>query len=219
MLISKLRLTDFRNFKKKELSFSPEITLIIGPNASGKTNILESLFFLATGKSFKAKIEEEMINYDKDLARVKGRIKTDGATVDLEGILTRGMIDIGVQHPEKIARKRLLVNRISKRLIDFAGNFKVTVFGPWDLDLVTESPSLRRKFLDTVLSQVDREYRRASLSYEKGLRQRNKLLFRIREEGISRSQLLFWDKLLVKNGDYISLKERNLLILPMLLNG
>lgn len=208
MQIQKLRLTDFRNFKKKELDFSPETTLIIGPNASGKTNILESLHFLATGKSFKAKIEEEMVNYDKDLARVKGRIKTDGTTMDLEGILTRGTIDIGVARPEKIARKRLLVNGVSKRLIDFAGNFKVTVFGPWDLDLVTESPSLRRKFLDTVLSQVDREYRRASLSYEKGLRQRNRLLFRIREEGLSRSQLLFWDKLLIKNGDYISLKRQ-----------
>lgn len=208
MLISKLRLTDFRNFKKKELDFSPETTLIIGPNASGKTNILESLFFLATGKSFKAKIEEEMVNYDKDLARVKGRIKTDGTRMDLEGILTRGMVDIGAARPEKIARKRLLVNGVAKRLIDFAGNFKVTVFGPWDLDLVTESPSLRRRFLDTVLSQVDREYRRASLSYEKGLRQRNRLLFRIREEGISRGQLLFWDKLLIKNGDYISAKRQ-----------
>jgi DNA replication and repair protein RecF len=58
-----------------------------------------------------------------------------------------------------------------------------------------------------VLSQVDREYRRASLSYDKGLRQRNKLLFRIREEGLSRSQLLFWNKLLIKNGDYISQKR------------
>ena len=97
-----------------------------------------------------------------------------------------------------------MLNGVAKRLVDFAGNFRVALFGPWDLDLVTESPSLRRKFLDTVLSQVDREYRRASLSYEKGLRQRNKLLLRIREEGLSRSQLLFWDRLLVKNGDYIA---------------
>jgi DNA replication and repair protein RecF len=60
-----------------------------------------------------------------------------------------------------------------------------------------------------VLSQVDKEYRRASLSYDKGLRQRNRLLFRIREEGLSRSQLLFWDRLLIKNGDYISRQRAN----------
>ncbi|KKU03653.1 MAG: replication and repair protein RecF protein [Candidatus Woesebacteria bacterium GW2011_GWC2_47_16] len=210
-MIIKIRLTAFRNFKSKLLEFSPEVTVIIGPNASGKTNILESLHVLATGKSFKARLEEEMVNYSKDIARVKGRVKKDGETVDLEAVLTRGLVDVGASRPEKIARKKLFVNGVSKRLIDFAGNFKVTIFGPWDLDLVTESPSLRRRFLDSVLSQVDREYRRASLSYEKGLRQRNKLLLRIREEGTPRSQLLFWDKLLIKNGDYLSKKREELI--------
>ena len=130
----------------------------------------------------------------------------DGGVV-LEGVLTRGEIDVGTDRSEKVARKRLLINGVGKRLIDFAGNFKVVLFGPWDLELVTESPSIRRKFLDTVLSQVDREYRRAILSYEKGLRQRNRLLWQIREDPSitsGRMRLLFWDKLLVKNGDYIS---------------
>jgi len=203
-MISKLRLNNFRNFKTKLLDFSPKITVIIGPNASGKTNILEALFVLSSGKSFRAHTEEEMINYGKDLARIKGRIANDAETNDLEVILTRGFIDIGKTTPEKVARKRLIVGGVPKRLIDFAGNFRLALFGPWDLDLVTESPSLRRRFLDTVLSQVDREYRRASLSYEKGLRQRNRLLLRIRDEGLSRGQLMFWDRLLVKNGDYIA---------------
>ena len=145
-----------------------------------------------------------MINYEKDLARIKGLLSNE--TV-LESVITRGLIDIGAELPEKVARKKLMLNGVSKRLIDFTGNFKVVLFGPWDMDLVTESPSLRRKFLDTVLSQVDREYRRSILSYEKGVRQRNRLLFRIREEGISRSQLLFWNQLLIKNGDYISQKR------------
>lgn len=206
MQIRKLRLTDFRNFKSKFLEFSPGITVIIGPNASGKTNILEGLFALATGKSFRARIEEEMINYNADLARIKGRIHADGEKKDLEAIITRGQIEVE-SRVEKTPRKRLLINRLPRRLIDFAGNFRVVLFGPWDLDLVTQSPSLRRNFLDTVLSQVDREYRRASLSYEKGLRQRNRLLLRIREEGLSRTQLLFWDRLLIKNGDYISAKR------------
>jgi DNA replication and repair protein RecF len=180
--------------------------VIVGHNAIGKTNVLESLFMLSTGKSFKAKVEEEVINYDKDIARIKG-LALNGERIELEMTLTRGLIDIGAERAEKVARKKLLVNGVSKRLVDFAGNFKTTLFGPWDLDLVTESPSIRRRFLDTVLSQVDREYRRSVLSYEKGLRQRNRLLWRVREEGIPRSQLLFWNQLLIKNGDYISQKR------------
>lgn len=191
-MIQKVHLSDFRNFKNETLDFSKDITVIVGPNASGKTNILESLFLLSTGKSFKAKLEVEMINYGKALARVK----SDG----LEALITKG--------ENGWPRKRLLVNGVPKRMIDFAGNFKTVLFGPWDMDLVTESPSIRRKFLDNVLSQTDREYRRAILSYEKGLRQRNKLLFRIREEDVPRSQLLFWDQLLIKNGDYITKKRK-----------
>jgi len=207
MQIKKLKLTNFRNQKHKLLEFSPNITVILGPNAIGKTNILEAMYFLSLGKSFRAKVEEEMVNYSSDISRIKGRISTNLETDDLEIVLTRGTIDIGAQRPEKVQRKKLLVNGIAKRLVDFAGKFKIVIFGPEDLELVTESPTLRRKFLDSVLSQVDREYRRALLSYEKGLRQRNRLLLRIREEGLSRSQLLFWDRLLIKNGDYISSKR------------
>lgn len=194
-MIEKIRLTDFRNFKSKLLEFSNGITVIVGPNAVGKTNILESLFLLSTGKSFKAKTESEMLGYEAEIARVKGKT----ADKFLEIVLTRG--DNGWP------RKRMLLGGVPKRLVDFAGNFKVVLFGPQDLDLVTESPSLRRKFLDMVLSQADREYRRSILSYEKGLRQRNRLLFRIREEGLTRNQLLFWNQLLIKNGDYISTKR------------
>jgi len=203
-MIQKLRLKNFRNIEGKLFEFSDKTTVIIGPNASGKTNILESLYLLSTGKSFRARVEEEMVNYDSEVARGKGRLKAEGGVTDLEAVLTRGLLDIGKSSPEKVARKKLFVNGIAKRLIDFAGNFKVALFGPWDLDLVTESPSLRRRFLDTVLSQIDREYRRAVLSYERGLRQRNKLLFRIREESLPRGQLLFWDKLLIRNGDYLT---------------
>ncbi len=208
MIISEIQLSNFRNLKDKSFSFSPKTTVIIGPNASGKTNIMEAVFLLATGKSFRARIEEEMINYKEEVGRVRGLFKDGQAKksskVKLEVVLTRGEIGIGTARPEKVAKKRLLVNGAGKRLVDFAGNFKLVLFGPWDLHLVTESPSTRRKFLDTVLSQIDREYRRASLSYEKGLRQRNRLLYRIREEGLSYSQLLFWNRLLIKNGDYIS---------------
>lgn len=196
-MIKVLKLTDFRNFKTKTLEFSDKITTIVGPNASGKTNILESLYLLSTAKSFKAKLEAETIQYEESITAITGITDTG----KLEVKITKG--DNGWP------KKRLLLNGVPKRTIDFAGNFRTVLFGPWDMDLVTESPSIRRKFLDSVLSQVDREYRRSILSYEKGLRQRNRLLLRIREEGVPRSQLLFWNQLLIKNGNYISQKRED----------
>lgn len=166
--------------------------MIIAPNASGKTNILEAIYLTSTGKSFKAFKENEMIKEGEDLARIDSKT----TNVDLEVLISK--IEF---------RKRLRVNGVNKRLVDFSGNFKAVLFGPWDLDLVTHQPSLRRNFLDMVLSQVDREYRRCLLSYEKGVRNRNKLLFRIREEGVSPSQLLFWNQLLIKNGDFLTKKR------------
>lgn len=213
MHLPKLQLSNFRNFKDKLFEFSPKTTIVIGPNASGKTNMLESIYLLSTGKSMRASVIEEMVNYDEEIARVKGVIvekeEKKPSGTNLEAVLTRGEITVGdsPEKTEKVAKKRLLVNGQGKRMIDFAGVFRAVLFGPWDMELVTESPSVRRKFLDEVLSQVDREYRRASRSYKKGLRQRNKLLYKIREEGLSRSQLAFWNKLLIKNGDYISQKR------------
>ena len=202
-MIKRLHITNFRNFGKRSFEFDKGINVISAPNASGKTNILEAVFFLATGKSFKARIESECIKYKENIARIKGD--------NLEIVLTNGFIDIGSSNLEKAAKKKLTVNGIPKRLIDFAGNIKVVLFAPQDLDLVTGSPTERRKFLDTVLSQTDREYRRAIGSYEKGVRQRNKLLYRVREEGLSRSHLLFWNQLLIKNGNYITASRQNLI--------
>lgn len=194
-MLKNLNLTNFRNFNKKSFEFNDGITIIVAPNATGKTNILESIFALSSGKSFKAKVEIDVIKYEERISRLSCLTDKD----KLEIILTTG--DNGWP------RKKFMVNGVARRLLDFSGIFKAVLFGPWDLDLVTESPSNRRKFMDSVLSLVDREYRRSISSYEKGLRQRNKLLLRIREEGVNRSHLLFWNQLLIKNGNYISSKR------------
>ena len=200
-MLEKLYLQNFRNFEKKLIELSPKTTIILGPNASGKTNILESIHLLSTGKSFKARLEEEMIFFDSQIGRVKGKL-VDETTLEI--VLTKGEITLEDGKNQKTNKKRLLVNNLGKRLIDFSTNLKTVLFGPWDLDLVTESPHIRRRFLDSVLTQTDREYYRSLISYEKALRRRNKLLIRIREEGYPRASLMFWDQLLIKNGNYIS---------------
>src|SRR3989337_3225099 len=102
MLIRKIHLTNFRSFKDKILEFSPKTTVIVGPNTSGKTNIIEAIFLLSSGKSFRARVEEEMVNYREEIARVKGSIVEDEdqpSNLRLEVILTRGEITIG-ESPE-----------------------------------------------------------------------------------------------------------------------
>ena len=126
MAIQKIHLQDFRNFHSKTLDFSTKTTVIVGPNAAGKTNILESLFLLSTGKSFKAKVEEEMINYDKEISHIGGVLSRNGPEAvppgsnsgapssglpvarhpNLKVVLTRGLIDIGNDHPERVPRKK-----------------------------------------------------------------------------------------------------------------
>lgn len=210
MIVKSLNFFDFRKFKKKEFTFAPSVNIIIGPNAIGKTNILESLFLLATGKSFRAEESAEMISFEKEVGRVKGiikqlnseAIKEKEEETELEILLTRGEV-MG----NKVPLKKYSINGVNKAMLDFVGNLRVVLFWPQDLELVTDSPALRRRYLDFVLMQTDREYRRNLHSYEKGLRQRNKVLEAIRDAGAHSHQLIFWDQLLIKSGEYITEKR------------
>ena len=202
MYLSSLSLQNFRNYKKENFSFSDNTTLLVGKNGVGKTNILEAIFLLATGKSFRATREQQMILYGQELGRVIGIKKDD----KLEILLTTGEVQ-----GERAPRKRYLINGAGKRKMDFVGRLMSVLFRPEDIELVLGSPSIRRNYLDSVLEQVDREYRRSNLSYQKGLRQRNKLLEKIREGEAERKQLLFWNKLLIKNGEIVTEKRRELI--------
>ncbi len=198
MILTSLSLQNFRSYPKRRFQFSPHTTLILGPNGAGKTNILEAIMVMATGKSFRADRDREMIRWEEELARIASVV----GDTKLETVVTAGIV-AGDEAP----LKKYLVNGVSRRLIDFLGNLRAVLFWPEHLELVTDSPSLRRRYLDSVLVQVDREYRRNLLSYERGLRQRNALLERIKEGFSNRGQLLFWDQLLIKSGGYITDKR------------
>lgn len=153
---------------------------------------------LATGKSFRAGLDREVIRWGSEVARVSG--EAGGEKVEM--VLTPGIVS-----GQKSPLKKHLVNGVPRRVTDFVGNVRAVLFWPEDLEIVTDSPSIRRRYLDTVLVQADREYYRNLLSYERGIRQRNKLLDLINEGSASRSQLLFWDQLLIRAGGYITQKR------------
>jgi DNA replication and repair protein RecF len=201
LYLQKLSLSNFRSFLKKELTFSPQTTLITGANASGKTNILEAIYLLATGKSFHASREEEMIHTGSNLAKIEGKGKGSDK-IDLEVWLTGGQVQ-----GQNVARKIFKVNGVNRRWKDFVGNLRCVLFRPEDIDIIIGSPVLRRHFLNSVLEQVDWRYRACNVAYKKGLRQRNIILEKIREGFGERLQLSYWDQLLIKNGDYLNKKR------------
>src|SRR3989338_2322266 len=212
MLISSLTLTSFRRFSKVSYSFSPYTTIIVGANAIGKTTIVEAVYLLALGKSFRAFRDSESISFEKELARINGIVEQKiHQTTEIPGKTEQKKLEIIITIGEvakiKTPLKKFLVNGVSKRLVDFLGNLSVVLFWPQDLELVTDSPSLRRHYLNYVLSQTDREYRRTLASYDRGVRQRNRLLEAVRDGKAHRHQLLFWDQLLIRQGEYISKKR------------
>jgi len=206
MILKKISLKNFRNYTQQEFQLVEGLNLIVGPNTVGKTNLLEAIYLLASRKSFRARLEEEMIQEGEQVGRVEAQIITNDEKKTLSIVLTRGEIN-----GSQVAKKKYLVNGVGRRMVDFLENFRVVYFGPQDLEIIVDSPAIRREWLDLVLEQADKSYRRASLSYRKGLRQRNKLLEQIRDEGKPRSTLFFWDKLLVENGDLMTRKREELI--------
>ncbi|MBI2033318.1 MAG: DNA replication and repair protein RecF [Candidatus Levybacteria bacterium] len=196
MFLQSLSLQNFRNYKKSSFTFDPFVTIIVGPNTSGKSNLLEAITFLSKGKSKRAEKDLQAVTFGKELARVKGIV----GEKELEVILTQGTV-AGIPAP----LHKFLVNGVAKRRVDFAAFLPTILFSPADLDMIIGGPGLRRDFLDDVLEQVDREYRFALTSYIKALRQRNALLQQVLKTGIrNNKQFEYWDALLITHGTTIT---------------
>lgn len=234
MQLNKLSLTTFRNYLSKTIDFSSGITVLLGPNAAGKTNILEAIYLLATGMSFRAQKIEEMVHWEAEVSHVQGSVSgADGIpdrlaphsrqaveddTLDLKSVSSvsnerRDDVELqvtltrGMVQGRRVAKRRLLVNGVPRRQKDFVGNLKAVVFLPQDLELISGSPNKRRNYLDQVLMQVDSEYARALFAYDNALRRRNKLLDAIREGKAPHTSLAFWDMSLLKNGMLLTTKR------------
>jgi DNA replication and repair protein RecF len=203
MILQNIALQNFRSYTKSAFSFSPETTFIVGENTAGKSNIIEAIYFLSSGKSFRAEKELQLVRSGTEVGRVKGHVSGDDTLV-LEAVFAFLPSHSG----EPYFQKRYLVNEIPRRRLDFAGNLPSVLFTPEDLEIIIASPSIRRSFLDSVLEQVDREYRLALNAYTKAVRQRNALLEMARETGRrNEEQFSYWDELLITNGQIVTQKR------------
>lgn len=226
-MLTSLTLTNFRNHASQSLQFTKPVTVIVGPNAQGKTSIIEAINLLATGDSFRAERVEEMIRFDQELARVQGVVSevsrggetgtdpdpahrdttdSDSEPQTLEVMITRGEVQ-----GRKTQYRLFSVNQVRKRRKDFVGQLTAVVFRPEDMRLIEGSPSRRRSFMDTPLSVVYATYAEALHTYEQALLRRNKLLQQVRDGMQPRTVLTYWNLALIKHGELVQKYRRDFL--------
>ena len=210
MKIKRVVLSNFRNYKLSAYDFGAEATLIFGPNAIGKTSVIEAVHLLSTGDSFRSGKIDEMVSFDTEVSRVSCKLveasdeKEDSE--DLEILLNRGIVG------GKKTRKRLFtLNGAKKRKKDFVGKFYSVVFRPEDMRLIEGSKTRRRKFMDEALVILDWQYARSLKMYEEALVKRNKLLWQIKEKLVPKSTLNYWNQTVLKHGQYLQNKRQELL--------
>lgn len=220
MLITHLSLTNFRNFLNLELDLPPHMMVFQGGNAQGKTNLLESIYLLATARSLRARTDRELINWEATkehlpFARLWAEVQRPSGPVKVELGLqghresTEG---VGSEQPSLYVNKRIRVNGVARRAVDLVGQMQVVMFGSQDIDLVGGAPTLRRRYLDIALSQIDPRYLRSLQAYNRIILQRNHLLRLIRESRARANQLAFWDDELVNTGSYLIVQRQRAVV-------
>ena len=213
MWISKLNLTNFRNYSSLNLELPPHLVVIEGGNAQGKTNLLEAIYMLATTKSHRATNERELINYfvpenELFVTRIFAEVHKARDTLKVEMALKPG------GNGEASSRKRIRSNGIVKHAIDYVGQVNVVLFSAQDIDTIAGAPALRRRFFDLVNSQLDPHYLHSLQRYQRVLLQRNHLLRLLQERQTPSEQLEFWDRELVESGSYL-IDQRHCLVVEI----
>lgn len=187
MKILKIRAEMFRNYQRLELVPHPEMNIITGKNAQGKTNLLEAIYFNLNGYSFRATSDKDLIYWQQDFCNVVSLLENQHQ-----------------QWKQSVAinsngQKKFLINNVAKKRKDL-GHSGVVLFTPDDLALIKSSPQVRRKFIDQEIGPFQAGYSHYYHQYNKALTHRNHLLKSIRVGKESPSMLELWDQQLVENG-------------------
>jgi DNA replication and repair protein RecF len=201
MLLS-LSLTNYRSWKKFNFDFSLKRNLIIGKNTSGKSNILEAIYFLVIGKSLRGKSSKECIKIGSLFAKIEA---TTATGIRMQAIISE---DTVARYGFK---KVFKVNNVIKSRCDFLGNLLAVHFSPADIRFIIGSPSRRRDVVNNILSQCSLSYRRAQISYDKAVFQKNKVLAKLKAGKPDTGELDGWSALQEKFGTLLQ-KEREVFI-------
>lgn len=196
MQLRRIALSSFRNYDELDLGFTSGLNIFVGNNAQGKTNLLEAIYLLSLGRSFRTTDDVDLIGWNKQLARVRAEVERETGEARIDIMLRR-------DGPKQVRVAGEKLNRIA----DLIGTVNTVIFAPDDLQLVKGSPGMRRRFLDAEIAQISPLYRHHFLRYQRILRQRNNLLKSIRAREAPKSVLEPWDVQLVTEGVIVAVKR------------
>ena len=181
MQIKELKLKNFRNYRELTLQPHPGVNLFFGRNGSGKTNLLEAVHYCSLGRSHRTANDAGVIRNGEAFAM---------SSVSIRNML--GEREIAVRfHPEEAQKKSILMDRKKiQKFSELMGCLRCVIFSPEDLGLVRDGPSVRRRYLDMMISQIDRGYFIALQQYKAGMDQRNAVIRNLRMNGAGNKSLL-----------------------------
>ena len=201
MYLKTLSLINFKNHAEQQFELNDDINVFIGNNGAGKTNILDAVNYLSMCKSFLNPVDKQNIKFDEKFFLIQGQFIKDDKVNQISCGVTFGQ-------KKKIKRNK----KEYDKLADHIGEFPVVVISPYDSNLISEGSEVRRKFIDSIISQYDKKYLATLIKYNKVLQQRNALLKRFQELRIFEAESIeIWDAQLVLLGNFIFEKRKEFL--------
>lgn len=199
MILKKIEVFHFRNFVKSTFNFDRFLTVIIGKNSVGKTNLLESIYFVLKGRGFREEKQVELIKSQSLSAEVRGEFIEDNEKNIYRIILKE----------EENSEKSFFINKLKKGMGEYLKNVTpVATFSPSFIYVIDGTPGERRSYFDVIISSYDFEYKKRLVNYENGLRKRNKVLEIYKDMIKLKEELFFWDEYLIKEAYYLNEKRQ-----------
>ena len=165
MIVNTIALENFRNYTAAEIEFGDQVNVITGDNAQGKTNLIEAIFYMTCGRSFRTRFDRDVIRFDADFAKISAGVQSGGRQQKMEAQLKRG------------GKKQFYVNGVRlKKASDLSGKMTAVLFCPDDLVLIKEGAAARRRFMDTCLCQLRPRYAAALSTFTKTYEQKTRIL-------------------------------------------
>jgi DNA replication and repair protein RecF len=196
--IETLQLKHYRNYPQLQIELDPNLNLFTGANAQGKTNLLEAMFFLGTGRSFRTRNESELVHWGEQECTVNGNV-----------IWRLGRQKMGVQFSVESKKKIFKEGGAQVERRNYAGKLIPVLFTPEDLMLVKGAPQGRRRFFDEEISKMSPLYEAELARYHQILRQRNFLLKKHRETIMNTPEMESWNEQLARQGAAVLQKRMN----------